>query len=156
MKLKFLWLGATKNAELDRLEEQYLKRLKKFYRVERIWVPELRKSDPRQMAAQMEREAALLEKKLNPQTFLTALDERGRQFSSVEWADFLRDLIDGGTPEITFLCGGSSGIPRRIKENANQILSLSRMTLTHELARVALLEQVYRAVTIFKGLPYHK
>ena len=156
MKLRFLWIGETKDSSLKQMERKYLKRLGRHFPTERSFVSELRKSDPRQASAQMEKEAALLEKKLNRRAFLVVLDERGQSMSSLELAAFLEDRLGRGEPELTFLAGGFGGTPRRLIERADKLLALSRMTLPHELARVVLLEQVYRAATISKGLPYHK
>ncbi len=156
MKLKFLWIGGTKDPNLQQMEKKYLKRIGRHFAVERAAVAELRKSDPRQVRAQLEKEADLLEKRLDRRAFLVVLDEAGQAMSSLELADFLDERIGRGQAELTFLAGGFWGTPERLIKRADKVLSLSRMTLPHEMARVVLLEQVYRAATIRQGLPYHK
>jgi 23S rRNA (pseudouridine1915-N3)-methyltransferase len=84
------------------------------------------------------------------------LDERGREMDSRALAGFLEKHMLAGTSQITFVIGGHAGVSERVKERADFMLALSRMTLTHEMARVLLIEQVYRAFTILRGLPYQK
>lgn len=156
MRLRFLWIGKTRDPQCAGLEGKYLERLRQFFPADSASVPELRKTDQRQKSTQLEREAQLIEKKLSDRTYLVVLDEQGREYTSVELASVLQRLMDQGISEMTFLVGGSSGIPDKIKCLADMRISLSKLTLPHELARVVLLEQIYRAVTIMKGLPYHK
>lgn len=156
MRLRFLWIGKTRDLQCAELEGRYLDRLRHFFPTDSASVPELRKTDQRQKSSQLGREAQRIEKKLSDQTYLVVLDEQGREYTSAELASFLQRLMDQGVSEITFLVGGSSGIPDKIKRLADMKISLSKLTLPHELARIVLLEQIYRAVTIMKGLPYHK
>ena len=93
---------------------------------------------------------------LSPKTYLAVLDSLGEELTSPQLASSLADLMNRGVSEVTFLVGSHLGIPKRIKNLADLKLSLTKLTLPHELARVVLLEQIYRAVTIIKGLPYHK
>ena len=154
--MKFLWIGATKDPDLLRIEEKYLGRIKQHFSAERLSVPELKKKDPHQLKAQMGREAKSIDRKLGAGTFLVSLEETGKQLNSLQLCEFLQGLMERGVFEVTFLAGGHLGIPEGIKPRVDQSLSLSQMTLPHELARVTLLEQIYRAVTLMKGLPYHK
>jgi 23S rRNA (pseudouridine1915-N3)-methyltransferase len=156
MRLRFVWIGATKLKELSNLEDRYVKRLERFFPLKRTVVPELRKTDPRQADAQLRREARAVESRLPSGTYLVALDERGEQMTSRQFAGFLERLLNRGVSETTFLIGGYLGIPEELKTKAEKTMSLSRLTLPHELARVVLLEQTYRAATILKGMPYHK
>ncbi len=156
MKLSFVWVGRTKDASFQSLEERYLRRVRQFFPAGRAHVSESRKSDPHQLAAQLEREARLLEKKINPRGFLICLDEAGDQLTSRQLASLLEKLRDQGNSEVVFVIGGPWGVAERIRARARQLLSLSRMTLPHELARIVLLEQIYRAATLIRGLPYHR
>ncbi len=133
-----------------------MERLRKFVPTDRMTVPELKKTDRHQQAIVSEREAQLIERKLSLKSYLMVLDEEGWQCTSSKLASFLEELISRRTLEVSFLVGGHLGIPQRIKRLASLKFSLSQLTLPHELARVVLLEQVYRSVTIIKGLPYHK
>ena len=119
-------------------------------------IPDFKKSDPHQQDTQLEREAQRIERHLSPKTYLAVLDSMGEELNSPQLASSLADLMNRGVSEVTFLVGSHLGIPQRIKKVANLKLSLTKLTLPHELARVVLLEQIYRAVTIIKGLPYHK
>lgn len=132
-----------------------MKRLDHLVPSEITWVPELRKENQSQASARLEREARSLERKIK-ESYLVVLDEAGRQFSSQELSAMFEKLMNRGVPEITFIVGGYSGIPEQIKQAADLNWSLGRLTLPHELARVVVLEQVYRSMSILRSLPYHK
>lgn len=131
-------------------------RLAGFFQVDRLAIPEAKKRNSHQVAAQLEKEAQKLKAVIPPGSHLVVLDEGGQEFSSEELARELERYMTGSVREVTFLVGGYAGIPESIKGVAQRVIALSRMTLPHELARVVLLEQLYRAMTIVKGLPYHK
>ncbi len=154
--MKFLWVGKTKDTLYKELEKRYLKRISYFLKAEQGHVAELKKVDPRQSDAQLGKEAQLLEKRLTSGAYLVCLDETGDQISSLELADFLEKLINQGVGCLTLVVGGHAGLSKGIKERANRVLSLGRMTLPHELARVLLLEQIYRAFTLIRKVPYHR
>lgn len=156
MRLRFLWIGETKEAHAAALEDRYLKRIQRFLPVDKLAVTERKKTDPRSMSSQLGKEALQLREKLPRGGFLVALDERGDTYSSMELARFLEQRLSHGTGPITFLAGGHAGLPEDLLRSADLRLSLSKLTFPHEMARVILLEQVYRALSILKGLPYHK
>jgi 23S rRNA (pseudouridine1915-N3)-methyltransferase len=156
LRLRFLWVGDTKDASFAQAEERYLRRIRRLTPCRRSTIPEGKKSDPRARAASQKREEELIRGKLGPRDLLVVLEEGGRQLSSVELSESLKEWMDRSVPEVTFLVGGYLGIPEGIRAKSHLRLSLGRMTLPHDLARVVLLEQVYRALTIIKGLPYHK
>ncbi len=140
---------------MSELEHGYLKRLNHLVPSELTWVPELKKENHGQVSALLEREARSLERRIK-ETYLVVLDETGRQFSSEELSSALEKLMNRGVPEVTFMVGGYRGIPDQIKQVADLKWSLGRLTLPHELARVVVLEQVYRSMSILRSLPYHK
>lgn len=142
MKLRVAWIGKTKEAAIQSLTAEYLKRIGRYITTE---VNELRS------------EAALLEMVAGERTrpFIVLLDSRGKQVSSEEMAAFIRDHQDRGTERLLFAIGPADGFSDATRKHAAITLSLGRMTLAHELARVVLLEQIYRAFTIIKGHPYH-
>ena len=156
MRIRFLWIGETKDGSYRELEDVYFRRISKLVSCEKVFVPELKKSDPRIISAQQDRESRLIEKKLDKGTFLVALDEKGKELTSVQLAGTLRTLMDRGVSNITFLVGGFMGIPSTILQKSDLRMSLSRLTFPHELARVVLLEQFYRSLSIIKNLPYHR
>lgn len=151
-----MWVGETKDALFSRLEERYLKRIRQHLPVRRTIVPELPKQDRRQRKSALEKEAAALEKRMSQDAHIIVLDERGSTMSSQELARQISQHMVGGTRNLTFLVGGHLGLPDSIQKRSQQILSLSRLTLPHELARVFLLEQIYRSICIIKRLPYHR
>lgn len=151
-----MWVGETKDALFSRLEERYLKRIRQHLPVRRTIVPELPKQDRRQRKSALEKEAAALEKRMSQDAHIIVLDERGSTMSSRELARQISQHMVGGTRNLTFLVGGHLGLPDSILKRSQQILSLSRLTLPHELARVFLLEQIYRSICIIKRLPYHR
>ena len=101
------------------------------------------------------REAEKISKAMPSGAFLAALDERGREFTSHEFAHFLNDRIESGIRETAFVFGGAMGLDESITEKADKVIAMSRWTFTHEMARLVLLEQIYRAFTIIKGKTYH-
>lgn len=140
MKLRIAWIGKTKDKAIEALSGEYLKRLARYVPTE---------------ALELSGEAALRKQAERPGQLLVALDARGKQLSSEELAEFLRTHQDRGTPALLFAVGGADGFSEAARAAAGFQLSLGRMTLAHELARVVLLEQLYRAFTILKGHPYH-
>ncbi|MEK6303992.1 MAG: 23S rRNA (pseudouridine(1915)-N(3))-methyltransferase RlmH [Acidobacteriota bacterium] len=155
MKLRFVWIGKTKRLPIKELVGEYLERVARFAPVE---VTELRDrnevgSDPRVI---LEKEGADILARTTSDPFVVVLDEKGRQLDSIKLAELIEKHRLVGTKQITFVIGGHGGISDVVRNRANFVLSLSRMTLTHELARVLLIEQVYRAFTIIHDLPYQK
>ena len=144
MKLRIAWIGKTKNAAIQSLTDEYLKRLRQYGEV---------------TSAPLKDEAALL--KLSgrdgrgARARLVVADSRGQQLSSEELAVFLRDHQDRNPLPLVFAIGGANGLTGDTLRQADFTLSLGKMTLAHELARVVVLEQLYRAFTILKGHPYH-
>jgi 23S rRNA (pseudouridine1915-N3)-methyltransferase len=155
MKLRFVWIGKTKRAPIKELIEEYLGRVKRFTRVE---VTELRDSDDAGSRAReiIEKEGEQVLSRIGPDGLVVALDERGREMDSLQMAEFFERHRLSGTKQITFVIGSHNGLSEGVRRRADLVLALSRMTLTHELARVVLIEQVYRAFTIIHDLPYQK
>lgn len=156
MRVRFLWIGETKDSYLASLESRFLERIRHFVPADRLAVAELKKNDPRTRAAQLAKEARKVREKLPAKGFLVVLDERGQEYASEELARLLDLKINQGGGPLTFLAGGYSGLSPELLRSADLRLSLSKLTFPHELARVILLEQVYRAMSIIKGLPYHR
>ena len=155
MKLRFVWVGKTKRAPVRQLIQEYVERVGRFTQVE---VVELRDRDDVGSDARriIEKEGEDILSRTANDAFVVALDERGREFDSLKLAEMVERHRVGGTRQITFVIGGHSGLSDAVRRRANLVLALSRMTLTHELARVLLIEQVYRAFTIIHDLPYQK
>ena len=143
MKLKVAWIGKTKEPAIQSLTDEYLKRLSRYAEVD---------------GSSLKDEAALLKlcaRDARPRHALVLLDGRGQQLSSEELAKFLGDYQDRNPLPLLFAVGAADGFTDQAIRAATLVLSLGKMTLAHELARVVLLEQLYRAFTILKGHPYH-
>ena len=150
MKFRFVWIGKTKDKNLKALQDEYLQRLSHFARCE---ITEIRDSAPHE-GAEIEGERILAA--LNQKTFAVLLDVKGEAVSSPDLASAVERWQNRGLKEVSFIIGGATGVSPRVAEVADISLSLSFLTFTHEMARVVLLEQLYRAYTIIKGFPYQK
>jgi 23S rRNA (pseudouridine1915-N3)-methyltransferase len=155
MKLRFLWIGKTKRAPVRELVGEYRERIKRFAPVE---VVELRDRDEVGGDARriIEKEGEDILTRTAQDAFVIALDERGRQLDSVQLAELIEQHRVSGTKQMTFVIGSHNGLAESVRKRAQCLLALSRMTLTHEMARAVLMEQVYRAFTIIHDLPYQK
>ena len=154
MRLRLIWIGKTRNEHLRALVEDYLKRLSRFARCE---VTELRESGASEERACIEEEGKRIVGALASDALTVLLDVRGRTlWSSEELAAQLEQWQVGPVKEVAFVVGGHLGLSEEVRRRAQLSWSLSRLTLTHEMARVLLVEQLYRAHTILRGLPYQK
>lgn len=144
MKLKIAWIGKTKEPAIQALTEEYLKRLSHYADVDGVSLKD--ETGILKLAARDARPA---------RHALVLLDSRGKQLSSEELARWLGDYQDRNPLPLLFAVGGADGFSDSARKSATLVLSLGKMTLAHELARVVLLEQLYRAFTILKGHPYH-
>lgn len=150
MKFRFIWIGKTRDENYRALQDEYLQRLSHFVKCEII---EIKDSAPHETK---EIEGKRILEKLNQSPFVCLLDVEGRKLSSPELAKEVEKWQNGGLKDITFIIGGAEGVSSAVAERAGHVLSLSFLTFTHEMARVVLLEQLYRAYTIIKGFPYQK
>ncbi len=150
MKFRFVWIGKTKDKNWKALHEEYLGRLSHFVKCD---VVEIRESAPHDTK---EIEGKRILDVLNPKGFVCLLDITGKQIGSDELARQVEKWQLRGLKEVSFVIGGADGVSAEIRDFADFRLSLSFMTFTHDMARVILLEQLYRAFTILKGFPYQK
>ncbi len=150
MKFRFIWIGKTKDKNWKALQDEYLGRLSRFVKCE---IVEIRDSTPHE-TKRIEGKRIL--ELLNQKSFVCLLDVTGRSTSSPEMAREIQKWQTRGLKEVTFIIGGADGISDNIRNIADFVLSLSFMTFTHEMARVVLLEQLYRAYTIINGFPYQR
>lgn len=153
MHLRFIWVGKTKNEHLRALADEYLKRLSRFVRCE---IKEVGAVQARSSGAGIEEEGRRIKGALHQDAMMVLLDVEGREWSSTELAAEIARWQTGGTKEVAFIIGGQDGVSREVADAARLRWSLSRLTLTHEMARVLMLEQIYRAYTIIHGWPYQK
>ena len=152
MRLKLLWVGKTQEAWVKAGIEEYAGRVRRYAPLE---ILEAREEKGAQAALMRERECDRLAKLLPKGAKLVVLDERGEGMSSLEFAAFLSKSRDQGTSDLVFAIGGAFGFTDGFRSQAFKAISLSRMTLTHQMVRVFLLEQIYRGFSIMNGEPYH-
>ena len=150
MKIKIAWIGKTKDPALQSLTDEYLKRISRYAPVEGVVL-----RDEAALLQLCGREPAKSGKRSGVPSTLALLDSRGKQFSSEEFARFLGEYRDNNPLPLVFAVGAADGFQDATHKAAQVTISLGKMTLPHELARVVLLEQVYRAFTILAGHPYH-
>ena len=150
MRFRFVWIGKTKDKNWSALQEEYLARLSHFARVE---ISEIKESQPHDTK---ETEGKRILEILPENAFTVLLDVAGKQIGSLELAGEIENWQNRSLKEIVFIIGGQDGVSEAITARANFKLSLSKMTFTHETARVILLEQIYRAFTIIHRFPYQK
>ena len=152
LKVQVVAVGGIKESFYREAVAEYVKRLGKWAKVEISEAEEAsRIEDP---ARKREAEAAGILKRVKGRVIL--LDVKGRKVKSEEIAEILSDSVLAGTSEITFVIGGSNGVAKTVKDRADDVLSFGDITLPHQLFRVVLMEQIYRAMTILNGTPYHK
>ena len=153
MKLSIWSIGRTNEKYLSEGIGVYIERLKHYCRLE---YEELKDVKPGSTADETtEREAAMVLARLKQEDTLILLDEKGKMMTSEKLADYIADLQNRSTKNLVFLIGGAYGHHRKIRERASDSLSLSHMTFTHQMARLILAEQLYRAYTIIKNEKYH-
>lgn len=155
MKVKFICIGKTGKSFLEEGENEYLKRLKHYIPVERIEIPDLKNQKKLTFEQIKELEGKEILAKLQSGDQLILLDERGKSFSSVEFANFLQQRFNSGGKALAFVVGGAYGFSDEVYAAAQGKISLSTMTFSHQMVRMIFFEQLYRAMTILKGEPYH-
>jgi 23S rRNA (pseudouridine1915-N3)-methyltransferase len=153
MRVRFIWVGKTKNEPMRALIDEYLKRLSRFVSCE---IREISAGKARTPRAGIEEEGRRIIGALHPNALTVLLDVSGREWSSPEMAAEVERWQVSGMKEAAFIIGGQDGVSQEVAARADIRWSLSRLTLTHEMARVVLIEQIYRAYTIIHGLPYQK
>jgi len=153
MRLRVIWIGKTRQATMRTLIDDYRKRLAHFVRCE---ISEVRESGGSGDKAGIDKDSRRILDGLREGAFNVLLDPEGVEWSSQQLAEMIRRCQDNGTKELNFIVGGPNGVTEQLAARANVRWSLSKLTLTHEMARVVLLEQLYRAYTIINGLPYQK
>lgn len=154
MQVKFLWIGKSKDRTYDTIISKYLKKLSHYTRtkIEVLKDPKLKGRKPQDIRRA---EAATIFDKVRDHDLLVLLDEHGKKLSSRELAEWMQHKQNISIGQVVFVIAGAYGADTLLKERADFILSLSDMTLTHDMARMVICEQVYRAHTILRGESYH-
>lgn len=156
MKFRFIWAGSHADAELGAVADRYLERIRHFFPVEVAEVAPERGRHGKTDVAIMRAQSARLIASIPDRGFVIVLDERGQPLDSLKFAKWIERLTIDSPHGINFVMGGDVGLDDTVRQRADKLLSLSAMTLPHQLARVVLLEQIYRACTLMRNIAYHK
>jgi 23S rRNA (pseudouridine1915-N3)-methyltransferase len=155
MKIKILAVGKTDDKNLLILIDKYLKRLRHYAHVTLEILPDVKNAKNLSVKQQKGAEGESILKKIQPGDLVVLLDEKGKEFRSLEFSKYLQKKMNAGTRNLILVIGGPYGFSETVYQRANEKLSLSKMTLSHQMIRLFLVEQVYRAFTILRNEPYH-
>jgi 23S rRNA (pseudouridine1915-N3)-methyltransferase len=155
MTIKLLAIGKTDNKELQKLIEDYQKRLGFYIKFEFEIIPDLKNSKNLSEEQLKQKEGELILGKLNAIDVLILLDEKGKQMDSVSFSNYLQKHMNSGIKQLVFVIGGPYGFSKEVYNKAQGKLSLSKMTFSHQMVRLFVVEQLYRAFTILRNEPYH-
>ncbi|RAR48948.1 23S rRNA (pseudouridine(1915)-N(3))-methyltransferase RlmH [Flavobacterium lacus] len=155
MNIKLIAIGKTDNKNLQALMDEYQKRLSFYIKFDLEIIPDIKNAKNLSEAQQKEKEGELILSKLAPTDFLILLDENGKSFGSVEFANELQKKMNAGIKTLVYVIGGPYGFSETVYQKAQQKISLSKMTFSHQMARLFFIEQVYRGFTILRNEPYH-
>ena len=154
MKVTLLVVGKTTDSHIDALIQEYQKRLMHYLPFALQVIPELKNTKALSPEQQKQAEGDLILKAVTANTDLILLDEHGKEFRSIEFADYLQKRMSSGR-DVVFVVGGPYGFADMVYQRANGKISLSKMTFSHQMVRLFFVEQSYRAMTILRGEPYH-
>lgn len=155
MTISLLTIGKTHSDFVIAGISEYLKRLKRYIGFSLVELPDARKVRQTDENRQKEAEADLILDYLEGGDMVVLLDERGKEFTSVEFSQYLQKRMASGLKRLVFVIGGPYGFSGRVYDRADGLVSLSKMTFNHEMVRMFFVEQTYRAMTILRGEPYH-
>lgn len=154
MKISLLVIGKTTDGRLVSLIDDYRQRLSHYVPFELVVIPDIKNAKALSQEQLKTQEGNEILRCLTPSADVWLLDEHGREFRSIEFADFLQKKMGSGR-DLTFVIGGAYGFSPAVYERANGKLSLSQMTFSHQMIRLMAIEQIYRAMTILRNEPYH-
>jgi 23S rRNA (pseudouridine1915-N3)-methyltransferase len=155
MKLCLLFVGKTDADYIKKGYEVYEKRLSHYLPIETIIIPDLKKVKNLSENQQKQLEGQAILNQLKPTDKLVLLDEKGKDFTSIKFADFMQKEMNAGLKRLILVIGGPYGFSDAVYQKAQGKISLSKMTFSHQMVRMFLIEQAYRAMTILKNEPYH-
>lgn len=154
MKITLLVVGKTTDTHIELLIQEYQKRLAHYIPFNIQVIPELKNTKALTPEQQKQTEGELILRTINSSTDLVLLDEHGKEFRSIEFADYIQKRMSSGR-DVVFVVGGPYGFSEAVYQRANGKISLSKMTFSHQMVRLFFVEQLYRAMTILRGEPYH-
>ena len=154
MKITLLVVGKTTDLHIEALIQEYQKRLTHYLPFTLQVIPELKNTKALTSEQQKQAEGELILRTITPATDLILLDEHGKEYRSIEFADYIQKRMSSGR-DVVFVVGGPYGFSETVYQRANGKISLSKMTFSHQMVRLFFVEQIYRAMTILRGEPYH-
>lgn len=155
MKLELWAIGKSSQHYLDEGINHYFKKIKHYIPFDYVEIPEPRASKSMDKTRSLQAQAELLLSKIAPEDYLVLLDEKGKTFNSVDFANYLNRFLISSYKRVIFLIGGAYGFHEKIYQQAREKISFSQMTLNHDMVRLFALEQIYRGCSILKNEPYH-
>ena len=155
MKIVLLQTGKTTDRNMSELVDLYSKRIKKYISFEVITLPELKNTKNMPVQEQQVKEATKIIQSVSDDDYVVLLDERGKEYRTIEFSSFLEKAFLLPKKRVIFIIGGPWGFSEAVYAKADQKISLSKMTFSHQMVRLLFLEQLYRVFTIIKGEPYH-
>ena len=155
MNIKLIAIGKTDHKNLQALMDEYQKRLSFYIKFELEIIPDIKNAKNLSEPQQKEKEGELILQKLSPTDFLILLDENGKSFSSVEFSEELQKKMNAGLKTLVYVIGGPYGFSEAVYQKAQQKISLSKMTFSHQMVRLFFIEQLYRGFTILRNEPSH-
>jgi 23S rRNA (pseudouridine1915-N3)-methyltransferase len=155
MKVSFLQLGKTDQNYISEGQKKYADRVKHYVSFEIVTIKEIKKSKSQDKANYKKAEGLEILKHVSKDDYVILLDEKGKEYSSLSFAANINNKMIGGCKKLLFISGGAFGFSDDVYKRANEQISLSKLTFSHQLVRLIFLEQIYRAFTIIKGEPYH-
>ncbi|WP_314279411.1 23S rRNA (pseudouridine(1915)-N(3))-methyltransferase RlmH [Capnocytophaga leadbetteri] len=155
MNIKLIAVGKTDNLALQQLISTYEKRLSYYINFELQLLPDIKNSKSLSEEQQKIKEGELILSYIEPSHHLILLDERGKEYTSIAFADELQKKMNTGIKQLTFVIGGPYGFSQAVYQRSNSKLSLSKLTFSHQMIRLFFVEQLYRAFTILRNEPYH-
>lgn len=154
MKVALVLVGKTVNKHIELIDE-YAGRVKHYIGFDIITIPELRNTKNLSAEQQKQQEGELILKQLQPGDHVVLLDEHGKEYRSIEFSKYMENKMLTVSKRLVFIIGGPYGFSPDVYDKANEKLSLSKMTFSHQMIRLIFVEQLYRAMTIMRGEPYH-
>ncbi len=155
MNIKLLAIGKTDNKNLQVLIDEYIKRLGFYIKFDLEIIPDIKNAKNLSEVQQKQKEGELILAKLSATDHLILLDENGKSFSSIGFADELQKKMNSGIKTLVFVIGGPYGFSDEVYQKAQGKISLSKMTFSHQMVRLFVIEQIYRSFTILRNEPYH-
>ena len=155
MKIEAWFIGKTSPAYLQIGLDDYAGRIKKYVPFETVIIPDIKDAGSYAARDRLLKEGEKVLQKLIPQDYLILLDEGGKEFSSVQFSQFIEKELNKSYKKLIFLVGGAFGFSPELQQRANLKISLSKMTFSHQMVRLFFLEQIYRGFTILNNEPYH-